>query len=394
MSRPRVLLCLTSLDPTQGGIASVNRNVVRALPPADRSGREVDVRALVYHGDTPRLAPGYWQKPGSFVAEGFRSNRWRFLNRYFSVCQGWRPDLVFVDHLHLAVIPYLFRWLLPRGYVLFCHGTEFDGGLTRLRRAAFRSAALRLSNSKFTANRLMKLFPGTSVEPCELGLDDLALPKPDEGTVPALLDAYGEPRQMGEQVVLIVGRVLASERYKGHDQLIAVLPELVKQLPEAQLVIAGAGDDLERLKSLACEKGVGHTVLFAGFASPVTLAALFARCRVFAMPSRGEGFGLVYLEAMRFGKPCIASRADAGGEVVADGLTGLVVDPTNLGELHGTAVRLLTDDELAGQLGRAGQERLEQRYGFTHFQERLRGRLAQVLPELAPSEPVFVRNFA
>src|SRR5262249_34823734 len=128
------------------------------------------------------------------------------------------------------------------------------------------------------------------------------------------------------------------------DQLIAIMPSIVDRTPDAQLVVVGTGDDLERLKSLARESGAGKAVLFTGFASPELLACLYSRCRLFAMPSRGEGFGLVYLEAMRFAKPCIASTVDAGREVVADGETGLLVDPDNLEELRGAVERLLRDD--------------------------------------------------
>lgn len=386
MVSQRVLLCLTSLEPSGGGIAAVNRNVVRALPARDAFGRELEVRALVYHGGAPRLGPGYRPGRGRFEAEGCGSRRARLVSRFLYLCLAWRPGLVFVDHLHLAVVPYLFRPLLPHGYVLFCHGTEFDGQLSRLRQAAYRGAALRLSNSRFTAARLECLFPGAAVEPCELGLDELALPFEADDPLPPLPDAHGDLRLMGDRAALIVGRVLASERYKGHDQLIDALPQVLRRVPAAQLVVAGDGDDLERLKARAREAGVGRAVLFAGFAAPDLLAGLFARCRVFTMPSRGEGFGLVYLEAMRFGKPCLASCADAGGEVVADGETGLLVDPLDLGQIAEAVVRLLSDDALTARLGRAARQRLDARYRFHHFQGRLRERLARLAPGLIEAE--------
>jgi glycosyltransferase involved in cell wall biosynthesis len=384
----RVLLCLTSLDLTQGGIAAVSRNLVRGLPALDRAGQPVDVRALVYHGHEPQLAPEYWQKPGSFLAEGCGSSRRRFVTRFLSLCVSWRPSLVLVGHIHLAVVPYLFHWLLPGGYVLFCYGTEFDDHLSPLRRAAFRAARLRLGISRFTTARLTDLFPGAAIETCELATDELAI-IPTAGTARrelSLPDAFGDPQPLGERTALIVGRVAASERYKGHDQLITVLPRVRERVPAAQLVVVGAGDDLERLKAKAREAGVGQAVLFTGFASPELLTELFARCRLFAMPSRGEGFGLVYLEAMHHAKPCLASTADAGGEVVADGVTGLVVDPLDLGQITEALLRLMTDDELAGRLGRAGLERLNQRYRFHHFRRRLGQCLGQVVPELFPAE--------
>jgi phosphatidylinositol alpha-1,6-mannosyltransferase len=274
--------------------------------------------------------------------------------------------------------------LCPQRYVLFCHAVEFDSCLSLFRRAAFRGACLRLGNSRFTARRLQAMFPQVPMRSCELGLDDLSLPLVEEAPVRSLPDAYGDPRPLGNHLVLIVGRLAAGERYKGHDQLIQIMAPLRRQVPTAQLVIAGDGDDRERLAALARAGGNGHAILFSGFAAAPVLAALFRQARLFAMPSRGEGFGLVYLEAMRFRKPCIASRADAGSEVVADGVSGLLVDPDNLAELRAAVERLLRDDALVEQMGQAGFQRLSAHYQFAHFRSRLRSRLAEVLPALAP----------
>jgi phosphatidyl-myo-inositol dimannoside synthase len=361
----------------------VNRNVVRALQPMARGDPEIKLRALVYHGGNPQLDAAYAQSLGPFDAEGCHSSRGRFSRRYVWNCLRWRPTLVFVDHLHLAVVPHLWRRLVAAPYVLFCHGIEFDERLSPLRRRAFLSATKRLSNSRFTARRLSGLVPDAAVEACELGLEDGALALDDQEQVTSLSDAFGCPQPLGKRFVLIVSRLPAGERYKGHDQLLAIMRSLIEHIPDAQLIIAGDGDDRVRLQQVARETGAGHAICFAGFVSAGVLANLFSRCRLFAMPSRGEGFGLVYLEAMRFAKPCIASRVDAGSEVVADGVSGLLVDPANIEELRAAVARLLCDDELAIRLGHAGLERLNQQYRFSHFRQRLRARLAEVVPEFA-----------
>ena len=206
----------------------------------------------------------------------------------------------------------------------------------------------------------MNQFPGTAVEPCQLGLDELSLHATSADVPGSFADADGNLRTVGERAVLIVGRLSAAERYKGHDQLIAVLPEVRRTLPNSQLIIAGAGDDLSRLRDLARAKDCGSAVLFTGFLEGEALAGLYARCRLFAMPSRGEGFGLVYLEAMRFAKPCIASNVDGGSEVVQDGVTGLLVDPDNLQQIGQALIRLLADDGLSERLGCGGSPTAQQ----------------------------------
>jgi phosphatidyl-myo-inositol dimannoside synthase len=379
----RILLCLTSLHPAQGGIASVNRNVIRALRSIACAGVPLHARALVYHDATPAANPPGPDDPVRFRAAGCRSSRGRFLVRFAAACVAWRPDLVFVSHLHLAVVPYLCRTLSSAPVVLFCHRTEFDEPLSRLRLRAFRAAALRLSNSRLTARRLESRFPDVTVQPCELGLEEA-----DVANVPAALpplrDAFGQARSVGERMILIVSRLSASERYKGHDQLVDVLAAVRTAVPDAQLVIVGEGSDRGRLIKRAQASGAGEAVLFTGFASRELCHALLAGCRLFAMPSRGDGFGLVYLEAMRFAKPCIASPFDGGSEVVVDGVTGFHVDPDQPEALRAALERLLQDEGLNQRLGRAGLERLNEKYRFEHFRQRLQARLGEVLPGLSP----------
>jgi phosphatidylinositol alpha-1,6-mannosyltransferase len=375
----RVLFCVTSLDRHDGGIASVNRNIVRALAGMATKAGPVELAVLAYHRGVPDVPAAYLDGHRFSRAVGCESSRRRFLQHFIRIGLAWRPDLVLIDHLHLSVIPYLCRWLVHVPYVVMCHGIEFDENLSPLRKAAFRRAAARLTNSCFTAERLRKMFPNVRIDPCELALDDVGM---DESAreVTSLPDAFGTVRTLGDKIALIVGRLSAAERYKGHDQLIAIMPALIDQIPDAQLVIVGSGDDLERLKSLARDNGAGSAVLFSGFAQADLLAALYRRCRLFVMPSRGEGFGLVYLEAMRFAKPCLASRVDAGSEVVVDGETGLLVDPDNLDEMREALELVLGNEALAIRLGQAGLIRLNERFRFEHYRDRLRQNLARVAP--------------
>ncbi|HEV3115569.1 MAG TPA: glycosyltransferase family 4 protein [Gemmataceae bacterium] len=353
---------------------------MRALQGSASDGRRIELHALLYNDEQPRLDPAYLEDPECFHAEGCGSHKWRFFRRYMSLCRRWQPELVIVDHIHLAVIPWLCRPLAGRNYALFCHGVEFDEPLSGLRLKAFRGACRRLCNSQFTTSRLQAKFPEQLLQPCELGLDDLSLAGATNVEVDSLPDALGTARQLGEHAILIVSRLASSERYKGHDQLIRAMPALRKAVPTAQLIIAGDGDDRERLTELARQSTCGDAILFAGFAPPGKLAALFRQARLFAMPSRGEGFGLVYLEAMRFAKPCIASCLDGGAEVVADGVTGILVDPDDRNELGNALERLLCDDKLAEKMGQAGLQRFTDHYQFEHFRARLRRRLGELLP--------------
>ncbi len=163
----------------------------------------------------------------------------------------------------------------------------------------------------------------------------------------------------------------SSERYKGHDELLECWSAVLAELPSAQLVIAGQGDDLTRLRSKAESLGIASSVLFLGFVTDGTLAALRERAALFALPSRGEGFGLVYLEAMRAGLACIGGASNAASDVIAHEETGLLVNPQNGRALSSAIVALLRAPERRAAYGAAGKRRFEREFTFERYCERL-----------------------
>jgi phosphatidylinositol alpha-1,6-mannosyltransferase len=171
--------------------------------------------------------------------------------------------------------------------------------------------------------------------------------------------------------VLIVARMDSGEQYKGHDQLLEAWPAVRREVPRAALVVAGSGDDAHRLQAKAVALGIGESVRFTGFVSDAALRELYSQAALFAMPSRNEGFGLVYLEAMSHGLPCIGSVHDAAGELIDEGTTGFLVDQTDTGALANRIIRLLTNAAVRTTMGAAGRRRLDQRFSYDRFRTRL-----------------------
>jgi glycosyltransferase involved in cell wall biosynthesis len=170
------------------------------------------------------------------------------------------------------------------------------------------------------------------------------------------------------------------ERGKGHDELIEVLPALKKYHPEVQLVFAGPGEDRGRLRRKARDYGVGEAVFLPGRVPNEELRRLYRQCYAFVMPSRQEGFGLVYLEAMNYGKPCVGCYDDGAEDIIRDGETGyLIRDPDDQNELLDTLRKLLGDPDGAQRMGKNGFELLHSRFTAEHFQERLQEALSRVL---------------
>jgi phosphatidylinositol alpha-1,6-mannosyltransferase len=182
---------------------------------------------------------------------------------------------------------------------------------------------------------------------------------------------------------LMLGRLARTEDYKGHRELIAAWPYVLQSIPDAELCIVGDGDLRSELEDVATQLGLQGHVRFWGLVSESVKEALLMRARCLALPSRGEGFGLAYLEAMRLGRPCLVSGLDAGSEVVAPPSCGLAADPGNAAALVDAVCRLLTIDETWTAWSRRARQRYEAHFTAHHFRDRLLAALGRETPPAA-----------
>jgi phosphatidyl-myo-inositol dimannoside synthase len=176
----------------------------------------------------------------------------------------------------------------------------------------------------------------------------LALDSPPRPSVPTLLNvAHQYPR-------------------KDTATLVAALPLIRRQVPEARLRVIGGGPELEALRDQARRLGLADHIRFAGSVpGDEALRRAYFQAHVFCLPSRQEGFGIVFLEAMAAGLPIVAARAGAAPEVVEDGRTGLLVPPGNPEALAAAVVRLLQTPDLARTLGEQGRRRIHRYHPTT-----------------------------
>jgi phosphatidylinositol alpha-1,6-mannosyltransferase len=267
----------------------------------------------------------------------------------------------------------------PRMKSIVCaHGIEVWEPLSALRRSSLRRASLVLSPSRATADSLtiVQGVPPEQVRVLPWALDPDFETKVANAAGATLPDAFPAGR-----VVFTVGRWLTAERYKGMDTLIMALPRLLLRWPDLQLVLAGSGDDREWLQAIARESGVSRHVHFLTDLSYAQLSACYAAAEVFALPSRGEGFGFVYLEAMARGKPVIGGAHGGAPEVIADGETGYLVQHGDPVQLATSIDALLADPDMAKQMGSRGRERVEREFRFNVFAKSFR----KILRELCES---------
>jgi glycosyltransferase involved in cell wall biosynthesis len=181
-------------------------------------------------------------------------------------------------------------------------------------------------------------------------------------------------QQLGIQdrkVLLTLGRMSSDERYKGFDEVIEVMPRLSELEPQIVYIAAGDGDDRPRLEAKARELGVGERVVFAGRIPEAQKSDYYRLADAYVMPSSGEGFGFVVLEALACGIPVVASIADGTREAVRDGALGTVIDPKDPAALLAAIVDALRrPKQVPAALGY---------FSFEHFASRLHVALRRVV---------------
>ena len=196
---------------------------------------------------------------------------------------------------------------------------------------------------------------------------------------PALAARYGLE---GKAVLLTLGRLAAAERYKGIDEVLECLPALLAARPDLAYLVAGDGDDRPRLEAKAAALGLGGRVVFCGRVPEAEKADHYRLADAFVMPGRGEGFGIVYLEAMACGIPVLGSRLDASREALRQGELGILVDPDDPTALQAGILAALARPKAVPA-------------GLAHFHaDRFAERVAALLASLAPDGGAMITGTA
>ncbi|MBF0625404.1 MAG: glycosyltransferase family 4 protein [Magnetococcales bacterium] len=311
----RILALLTDAYGALGGIAQYNRDLLDALVSAF-PGVTIDL-LLRKVEEPPGPLPANIRWPagprglgkGAFLAAALRAGL------------AARPTLILCGHVNLVPPARLLGALTGAPVVLLCYGIEVWQPADWLARRALTGLAAFVAISQVTVRRLQawsglpdhmaRLLPN-ALHPEDYRLGD----KPDH-----LLQRYGLSDQ--NKVVMTFGRLVSRKRAKGFDEILEILP----RLPEVVYLIAGDGPDRPRLETRVRELGLAGRVVFTGRLAEAEKADHYLLADLYAMPSRGEGFGFVLLEAMACGIPVLGSRVDGTREALRDGLLGPLVDP-------------------------------------------------------------------
>jgi glycosyltransferase involved in cell wall biosynthesis len=300
----------------------------------------------------------------------------------FAACRAARKNarIIFAAHPNLGPPASVARKFgRDAKVIVVTHGVDVWDKLSPQRRKALLEADLVLAPSAYTAAKLTEVqgVPAEKIERLAWPLGTSFLKLAEQGAslpLPASFPKAGP-------VILSVGRWAASEQYKGADDLILATAKLRAEYPTLSLVLVGAGDDLPRLRAFANANGLGVAVRFLENLPRNDLVACYAHCDIFALPSTGEGFGLVFLEAMALSKPVIGAASGGALDIIRDGRNGILVPPpkTDPAALEQALSHLLADPELRQSMGREGSRIVKEEYSVAAFQQSLQQILAGLI---------------
>lgn len=348
-----------------GGIEKVSRLAGKAFfDLCAESGSPVSIYSA--YDNTTDLDGKYF--PGT-AFKGFCGNRTGFV--FESIQRGGKASVVVLSHINLISVGYAIKQLHPKTrLVLLAHGIEVWHPLPGWKRKMLKACDLVLPVSRFTKEKMMSLH-GLDPERLQVinnCLDPFLPTVSGDGKSNGLLERYGLTAE--NKILLTLTRLSFKERYKGYDEVLMAVKALKKTEPLLRYLIVGKYDAEEkaRLDRLIDQQGLKDEVILVGFVPDDELAAHFGLADVYAMPSRKEGFGIVFIEALYYGKPVIAGNIDGSVDALANGELGLLVNPDRPAEIKEAIRKILANRDR--YLPNAGAVR--SRFGFAVYKESLR----------------------
>ncbi len=392
---PTGLYIAMDFKPNLGGIAEHTHQMTRhlielgehitVLTPSRPGGAEFDRTCgyPVVRFNMPSSTSGSSTRGlGKFIAI---ARMMAILFAVFAAFLRLKPDYLIIDHWSfLASLGVVVTSKLTRTpYFLFVHGYEFTEKQKweSYRRAVVRSAAHVMPVSDYM--RSLALADGAKAAKATViynGFDareiDAYRGRGYQGRFPRVDAAF----PAGSPIILSVTRLV---RFKRIDSVIQAMPKVVSRFPNARYIIVGAGIDEAELRQLAADSPAADSITFMGPLTGDEKFECFQRCDVFAHPSEGEPFGIVFLEAMGFGKPVIGGRSGGPVEFITHEENGLLVDSNDVEEIADAIIELIEDTSKARALGENGRRQVESELSWKNSSSKFLSIAREALDERA-----------
>ncbi len=329
----RILCLVTDAFGGQGGIARFNQDFLTSLSTYDNVTEVVVLPR--------RIVEDHYQLPPKITyLTTANGHKIKFI--YSTLCTVFSNplfDVVICGHINLLPIAFLIQLKTHSLVYLVIHGIDAwqPNPSFWVNRLVGRIDGLisvsNLTKKRFISWSKLNALP-TYIFPCtvDTGRFTLGTKKKE------LVYRYGLENK---RLILTLARLEAKERYKGFDVILEILPSLLNKIANVVYMIAGDGSDRPRLLRKTQDLGLTNHVIFTGYLPEAEKVDHYHLADVYAMPSMGEGFGIVFLEAMACGLPVVGSLWDGGREALRDGMLGKLVDPGNPSEVEHAIIESL-----------------------------------------------------
>lgn len=342
-----MLIAITSCNLRGGGIQRLMNDFIEVI----QSSNQYDTFILNLNDERPDQS--------RVNSKYFNKKKIGFIISFLLSLIKFSPDIIVLGHLNFISLGVFAGLVFKKKIWCWLFGIE-AWNLSLFTKLLGNKINGFISISEYTKYKFLASQPYSHIEVCYLST---AIPEVKETGIAAHLP--------NTPFILTVGRMLKSEPGKGHIQLITAMQIIKDKHPNVKLYIVGEGDLKEDLVKLSIEKNVNDKVQFLGFLPDDLLRQYYKTCIVFAMPSRQEGFGIVYLEAMANKKPCIASNIDAGKEVVLNNITGYTVNPDNNQEIVDAVSKIINNQDEYKSFGEEGYKRVCNFFSYDAFSKRI-----------------------
>lgn len=323
---------------TMGGIEKVCRTAGKVF---EEISRERDAEFFLYSmHDAPDASTEPYIRKKHLKA--FNGNKPRFVLQ--SVLKGITQKTVVLSHINLAVVGLWIKRLSPgTKVILLAHGIEVWRELNPTQKQFLEKADLVVAVSEFTRQRLASQYAlkqSVTINNCI----DPFLPAPVTER-PIIRQKLGFAAD--DFIILTVSRLTAKEVNKNYDKVLVSMEKLKPQIPNLKYLFVGKYEEAEkqRLEKKAAQMGLMNDVVFAGYIPDSDLSSYYNASDLYVMPSKKEGFGITFIEAMYFGLPVIGGNSDGSTDALLNGRLGLLVDPERQDEITAAIAKIFVNQE-------------------------------------------------
>ncbi|WP_009634501.1 glycosyltransferase [Synechocystis sp. PCC 7509] len=368
MQKPILYLWVPNIFEFKGGIQVYLQDVIKAIKDNYKSLKITVFDKL----DKSLPDQEIYSTNINFIFSGNAPEKLRTYNFTWQlISQAWvkKPQLIICGHLNFAFIAFLLYQITKTPYWIIVYGVDAWMVTNYWQKKALHQAEKIISISGYTRDRLIK---EQNLKPEEIVILPVTFdasrfqiaPKPQR-----LLNRYGLKAE--QPIILTVARLDNNERYKGYDQILQALPQIRRSIPNIHYILVGKGADRPRIEQLIKQLALQECVTLTGFIPDEELGDHYNLCDVFAMPSKKEGFGIVYLEALACGKPVVGGNQDGAMDALAHGELGVMVDPDNIEAIAQTLIQILQNNYPHPILYQPQvlRQKVMEKFGFERFQQ-------------------------